>query len=133
MSEENGEIPVNKDPALLRQMLKKVTGKNHKLKEEISTLLETIKSQESALLAKEETIMKAGEKASALEAQIKGKEAEIQKKIEEFENLKNQKNDEINDLKEQNNKLIERSSEVMTKSEFEAKLKALEEEKLKFE
>ena len=70
MNEESGELPVNKDPALLRQMLKKVSGKNHKLKEELAILQETIQSHENSLLLKEETINKSNEKTQELENTI---------------------------------------------------------------
>ena len=133
MNEESGELPVNKDPALLRQMLKKVSGKNHKLKEELAILQETIQSHENSLLLKEETINKSNEKTQELENTIKEREKEIQNQKEEIENLKQQKDDEINNLRQQIEQNLQNNREYSREFELEARMKTFEQEKLKFE
>ena len=133
MAEESGELPVNKDPALLRQMLKKVSGKNHKLKEELAVLQETIQNHQNALILKEEAISRTNEKLQELEAAAKEKDKEIEDKNNQIEQLIKQKNAEIIELKQQFEQTLQTNKSYTREFELDARMKAFEQDKLKFE
>ena len=129
MSEDGANLPVNKDPSLLRQMLKKVSGKNQKLKEELNKLLEANNNNLLVLKSKDEAIEKAEVLLTSLRDKMKENEQEINAKNEKVNTLQK----EISKLNDKIKAFQESNENAIKSQELEQKLKQFEKDKLTFE